>query len=407
MRPTRAARYHPGDEAFLVGAKEAMLAESTPRASWILYLMLMMVVAGGVWASMARVDEVARADARVVPDGREQVIASLEGGILRSMAVREGMLVEQGQELLQLDPTRFEAQQDEGRAKQVALQATIARLQAETSGQALAFPPEVQMAPEIVADETRAYNARRQGLDEAVEVNRRSLALLNRELEMSERLAAKGMLSDVEVMRLRRQANELTLQIEDRVNRFRQDASAELVRSRTELSELEEQMVARRDVVRRTTITSPVRGIVKNIRIATLGGVVQPGATIMELVPVSKGMLVEAKFKPGDMGFIHVGLPAEVKLAAYDYYTYGGIKGKIEYISPDALGDDKDRNTPQDTSFYRVLVRASESTLKAGGKPIAVAPGMTGTVEIRTGDRTVLDYLLKPMMKSREALRER
>ncbi|WP_374594006.1 HlyD family type I secretion periplasmic adaptor subunit [Aquabacterium sp.] len=407
FRFSKGDQYFPGDERFLVGVKEAQLAEATPRATWALYLMFIVVLTACVWSAFAHVDEVARAEGRVVPDGREQVIASLEGGILRTMFVKEGMLVEVGQDLLQLDPTRFEAQQNEGHAKQIALKATIARLEAEAGNQPLVFPDEVTETPGVVESETQAYQARRQALDEAVGVSRRSLQLLNNELGMSERLAAKGMLSEVEVMRLRRQANDMTLQIQERINRFRQDATAELVKAQTELAGLEEQQIARRDVVRRTTIKSPVRGMVKNIRMGTLGGVVQPGAAILEIVPVGKRMLVEAKVKPADMGFIKIGLPAEVKLNAYDYYTYGGIKGVIEYISPDTLGDDKDKNTPQDTSYYRVLVRADQSTLQAGGKSIAVMPGMTASIEMRTGERTVLEYMLKPMMKSREAFRER
>jgi adhesin transport system membrane fusion protein len=258
----------------------------------------------------------------------------------------------------------------------------------------------------IVQGETDSYNARKQAMDEAVAVNRRSLALINRELAMSERMAAKGLMSEVEVMRSKRQANDLMLQIQERINRFRQDASTDLVRARSELAQIEEQMVVKQDVLRRTTLKSPVRGLVKSIKVGTLGGVVQAGVTIMEIVPIGPKVLVEARIKPADIGFVRVGLPVEVKLTAYEYYTYGGLKGVIEYLSPDALGEEA-KSAAQDTTYYRALIRSDVNTLHSKGKPLAVIPGMTATVESRTGERSVLQFLLRPVLKSQEAFRER
>ncbi|ATU65145.1 HlyD family type I secretion periplasmic adaptor subunit [Piscinibacter gummiphilus] len=395
-----------GDTRYLTQLRAAQIVEDTPRITWALYLMLTIVVTAIVWASIARVDEVTRADGRVVPDGREQVIASLEGGLLRELYVREGMQVQEGQELVQLDPTRFESQQNEGQAKRLALKGTVSRLSAEAMGRPLKFPPDVTESASIVAAETEAYGARKYALDAAVSANQRSVALLMKELGVSEAMAAKGLMSDVEVMRLRRQVNDLQLQSQERVNKFRQDASTELVRVQTELAQLDEQIAGRADVLRRTVLTSPVRGLVKNIRTNTIGGVVSPGAPIMEIVPLSSRVLVEARIKPKDIGFVRVGQAAEVKLAAYDYTTFGGVKGKIEYISPDALGE-ADKGVVSDQTYYRVLVRGERITLKQGGKPLSVLPGMTAVVEVRTGERSVLDFILRPMMKSREAFRER
>ena len=395
-----------GDARYLSQLRAAQIVEDTPRITWALYLMLIVVFTAISWSAIARVDEVTRADARVVPDGREQVIASLEGGLLRELYVREGMQVQEGQELVQLDPTRFEAQQNEGQAKRLALKGTVARLIAEASGRALKFPPDVIASTSIVVAETEAYGARKYALDAAVAANQRSVALVMRELGVSEAMSAKGLMSDVEVMRLRRQVNDLQLQSQERVNKFRQDASTELVRVQTELVLLDEQLAGRADVLRRTVLTSPVRGLVKNIRAVTIGGVISPGAPIMEIVPLSSRMLVEARVKPKDIGFVRVGQAVEVKLAAYDYTTYGGVKGKVEYISPDALGE-TDRGASPDQTYYRVLVRGERSTLKQGSKPLPVLPGMTGTVEVRTGERSVLDFMLRPMLKSREAFKER
>ena len=400
-------KFYKGDREFLSGVKEAQLAEATPGATWAIYLMLILVVGVLIWASVARVDEVTRAEGRVVPDGRDQIIASLEGGILGSLMVREGAIVEQGQALLQLDPTRVEAQQNEGQAKRLALKATLTRLEAESTGRPLKFPAELAEHAEVTEAEFEAYTARRQALEEAVGVTRRSLGLINSELAMAERMSSKGLMSEVEVMRLRRQANDMFLQIQERTNRFRQDASTELIKVRTDLAQLEEQMVVKRDVLRRTTLYSPVRGQVKNIKLCTVGGVVPAGATIMEIVPIGPRVLVEARIKPSDVGFVRVGSMAEVKLAAYDYYTYGGLKGKVEYLSPDALGEESKTAAGDNNLYYRALIRSEVSTLKAKGKPLSVMPGMTATIEIRTGERSVLQFLLKPVLKSQEAFRER
>ena len=405
-RESLAGEYFPGDEQFLSGIKEAHVVETAVKATWALYLMMTVVIVAGIWASLAKVDQIVKAEGRVVADGREQVISSLEGGLLGNMLVREGMLVEKGQDLLQLDPTRVEAQQNEGQAKRIALMATVARLQSEAMGKSLVFPPAVMADRSVVQGETESYEARRLALNEAVGVTRRSLGLLQRELRMSERLSASGLMSEVEVMRLQRQANDLNLQIQERVNRFRQDASAELVRARTELAQLEEQMVVKQDVLSRTTLKSPVRGLVKNIRIGTLGGVVQAGAPIMEIVPVGTRILVEARIKPADIGFIKKGLPVTVKLSAYDYFVYGGLEGVVDYISPDALAEEGKAASPEAT-YYRALIRADVSTLRQGGKPLSVLPGMVASVEMRTGERTVMQYILLPLMKSKEAFQER
>ncbi len=165
-------------------------------------------------------------------------------------------------------------------------------------------------------------------------------------------------------------------------------------------------MVVKQDALTRTTLKSPVRGLVKTIRIATLGGLVQAGAPIMEILPIGPRVLIEARIKPADIGFVRVGLPVTIKLNGFDYYIYGGLKGVIDYISPDALGEES-KAVSQDATYYRALIRSDSSTLHVGKKPISVMPGMTASVEVRTGERSVLQYLLLPLMKSQEAFRER
>jgi adhesin transport system membrane fusion protein len=399
-------RIERGDAAFMSSVNAAHVVERLPKVAWSLYLMAGAVLAALLWALLAQVEVITKADARVIPEAREQVIASLEGGLLRELLVHEGQAVEQGQELARLDPTRFEAQQEEGQAKRLAMKGTIARLQAEAGGLALHFPADVAASAGVVQAETDAFVARKRALDDSVGANARSIDLVNRELQVADAMASKGLLSDVEVMRLRRQVNDLRLQNQDRINRFRQDASTELLRLRSELAQLEEQQVVREDQLKRTVLRSPVRGLVKNIRVRTLGGVVAGGAPIMEIVPLGPRVLVEARVKPADIGFVRVGQGVEVKLSAYEYNIYGGVKGTVEYVSPDALGD-VEHASGADPSYYRVLIRADSSSLRAHGEPLPLVPGMTGSVEINTHQRNVLSFILTPMLKSREAFRER
>jgi adhesin transport system membrane fusion protein len=297
-----------------------------------------------------------------------------------------------------------EAQQAEGQTRRSALQATVIRLTAEVAGKAPEFPDELPAA--VVESEMDSYAARQRSLSEAVSAQQRSIALLGRELGVAESMSSKGLMSEVEVMRLKRQANELQLQVAERGNRFRQDAQAELVKARNELALLVEQMVVRDDAMRRSTLVSPVKGIVKVVRHHTPGGIVAPGATVMEVVPIADSVLIEARVQPADIGFVRVGQPVEIKLSAYEYTIFGALKGRVEVLSPDALGDPERAAQPGGT-WYRALVRADVAGLEHRGQLLPVMPGMAGSAEIRTGQRSVMRFLLTPMLKSGEAFRER
>jgi adhesin transport system membrane fusion protein len=392
------------DMPYVSPVNAAQVIEPAPAALWAVYLMLGAIVVALTWAGFAQVDIVAKANGRIVPDGREQVIASLEGGILRELLVREGQQVAEGQALAMLDPTRYEAQAAEGTSKKQSLQGTQARLQAEAAGRAIEFP---EGLPDAVVDgETESYEARQRALNQAVDTNRRSAKLLAHELGVAEGLSAKGLMSEVEVMRVRRQLNDLELQTQERINRYRQDAAAELVRVRNELALMEEQAVVRDDALRRTTLVSPVKGIVKTIRNSTVGGVIAPGAPIMELMPLGNRVLVEARVLAGDIGFVKVGHPVKVKLTAYDYALYGAMEGTVLSISPDAASD-PEKSTSAEGTWYRAIIKAERGTLKQFDKPVDLLPGMTANIEIRTGQRSVLGFLLRPLVKTQEAFRER
>ncbi len=396
----------PAEAQYLSELRAAQHLDDLPRGRWALWLMAALLATLVAWASLARVDRMAHVDARVIPDGREQSIASLEGGLLAELLVREGQPVRAGQPLARLDPTRFQAQQNEGVAKQLALQATIARLEAEASGGTPQFPAEVARNAALVRSETEAFQARRSALDGALAAIRRSAALFRRELQVAQDMSAQGLLSEVEVMRLQRQLNDQEMQGEERINRFRQDARTDLLRVRADLAQLMEQQEGRADVLRRTVLTSPVDGVVKNIRTATLGGVVAPGAAVMDIVPTGTQLLVEARVKPSEIGFLQVGQSAELTLNTYEPSIYGRLMGRVEHISPDALGD-PDR-VAGDNTYYRVLVRTDEAALRTPhGELLPVIPGMTGAVDIRTGERSVLSFLMRPLLRSTEAFRER
>jgi adhesin transport system membrane fusion protein len=392
-------------DRFLSAIAAAQVDEKLPKSTWVLYLMLAFVACFVAWAAWAEVDEITRADGRIVPDGKEQLIASLEPGLLGELMVKEGQTVKQGQALLRLDPTRMAAAQNEGELKSASMSATAARLRAEANGTPLKFPDSIRSAKALMAAETEAFESRRRLLDESVAGINRSVALVQRELEMARRMAAQGLMSDVEVMRLTRQTSELAQQRAERINRFRQEAASELVKVQNDLALLQEQRVVRDDQMQRTVLTSPVDGVVKSIKINTLGGVVASGAAIMEIAPMGGRLLIEARVKPRDVGFVAVGQKAEVKLAGYDYNVFGGLHGRVEFISPDALGD---ADKGAEATYYRTLVVSEKSTLKPRlGQALPLIPGMAASVEIKTGQRSVLSYLLRPMLKSREALRER
>ncbi|KVT14998.1 hemolysin secretion protein D [Burkholderia sp. MSMB1078WGS] len=397
-----------GDAAFMNDVQESLLTQKTPGSMLIMYVIGSVLVVGLIWAKIARVEEVTHGDGTIISKSREQVIQSLEGGILEQLDVREGDIVKKGQILAKIDPTRAETSYREAWSKQIGLKATIARLRAEAYGQLLDFPRDVKTVPAVVTQETQAYNARRKALDDSIAALEKSYSLSQNEISLAEPLAARGLLSEVELLRMRRQSNELRSQIVERRNRFQADANSELIKLELELAQTSETVVGRADVLQRTTVVAPVYGTVKNIRVNTIGGVIQPGEHIMEIVPLEDQLLVEARIKPADVAFLRPGLSAMVKITAYDFGIYGGLKGKVQHISPDTLKDDQKAAAGRpDATYYRVLVLTDSSALSAGGKILPIMPGMVATVDIRTGEKTILDYLLKPLFKMREAFRER
>jgi adhesin transport system membrane fusion protein len=379
----------------------------------LLRLMALVLLGGLLWAASFELDEITRGTGKVIPSSREQVIQSLDSGLLAQMLVHEGDSVVKGQVLLRIDDARAGPIYREAREKWLALSGQAARLQAEAYGIPLRFPAHVQGHVDIVKHETQAYRARKQALDEQMAAMQNSLAQMRAELDLISPLVTQGVMSQVELLRLERQQADLQASMAERRNRYLTEASNELVRVESELAQTRESTLAREDALRKTVIRAPMDGIVKNVQHTTLGAVIQSGQSILEIVPVQDEMVVEAYVKPSEVAFLKINQPAVVKLTAFDFNKYGGLDGVLEYISPDTLpGDGKARppGSPPvnlEEGHYRILVRITDTQLHRHGMDMHASPGMSALVEIKTGRKTVLEYLLRPVQALTQALRER
>ena len=389
----------------------ALQKEKHSGQFWVIILFFVFLIVFVVWAYNSPIEEVTRGQGNVIPSSREQVVQSLDPGIITEILVKEGDIVEKGQVLLKLDDTRSSAVLRESEAKVQNLEAMIARLKAEAYGTELDFPKNV--SNELRQRERAAYVARRRAVTDAVSSLTLSKAALDKEIAITAPMVAQGVVSEVELLRMRRQSSELTLQITERRNRYMADANNELVQAESELAQAKENMAMRADPVDRSQIRAPMRGIVKDIQINTVGGVVNVGQDIMQIVPLDDKLLVEAYIRPQDVAFIRPGLPAVVKISAYDYAIYGGLDGKVTLISPDTVSNSmqnraNDLKLDPNQVYYRILVQTTSNSLKdKNGKEMPIIPGMVATVDVKTGEKTVFQYLIKPITRMKQALSER
>ncbi|WP_369826800.1 HlyD family type I secretion periplasmic adaptor subunit [Pantoea sp. ICBG 1758] len=357
-----------------------------------------------IWAWFGVLDEVSTGTGKVIPSSREQVLQSLEGGILTELYVHEGDQVQAGEVVARLDPTRSQSSVGESAARYRAALAAASRLRAEVNDTRLTFPDELRGWPDLIAAETRLYNTKRAQLNDATKQFNASLALANRELAITQRLAKSGAASNVEVLRLQREKSDLELKLTDMRSQYYVQAREELAKASAEADSLAEVIKGREDTVTRLTIRAPMRGIVKNIKVSTVGGVVPPNGELMNIVPLNDRLLVEARLSPRDIAFIHPGQRAVVKISAYDYAIYGGLNGVVESISPDTIQDE----VKPEIYYYRVFIRTDNDYVQnKAGRRFSITPGMVSTVDIKTGEKTVMDYLVKPFNKAEEAMRER
>ena len=433
------------DPDFATDVRETILAQTPQGGRLIIWATLILLVIFIVWASFSELEEVTRGEGKVVPSSHVQIVQNLEGGIISEILINVGDKVKKDQLLLKMDPTRFSSSFEENRVKYLSDKAKAARLKAEATGSALVIPEDVlKERPDIAERERQLFQTRRMELGSSSEIKRqqinqrrqelkeleaklvelnRTYSLLQKEIGMIKPLVNKGAASDVEVLQLERQASQLEGEI-DRVRHaipaaqaklqesevalrelslsYRSKSSTESSEVLKELDESASSSLALKDRLDRTAVRSPVDGIVNRVMVKTVGGVVQPGMDLVEIVPMHGNLLIEAKIKPSDIAFLRPGQKATIKFTAYDYTVYGSLDAELESVGADSITDDKGN------SYFLVRLRTDKNYLGTAQHPLPIMPGMVTTVDILTGKKTVLSYILKPVLKARYmALRER
>lgn len=379
--------------------------ESRFTASSILWLIVASMAIFLIWSYFAVLDEVAIGEGKVTPASKGQIIQSLEGGILSELVVHEGDVVENGQKLATLDPALSRSSVEEAAQKIIALQARAARLRAEIENKSdIIFPPELADEKAVIERERQLFRTDVQAFHENVSQLSRQLRLAQQEIDIAMPLLKTGATNEVEILRLKQKAAELSTKLAATKGQYSVALKSDYATTMADLGPLLKVREGRADQLRRTVITSPTRGIVKDVRVNTIGGVIGPGGELMEIVPLDDQLLVEARLSPRDIAFIHPDQAATVKITAFEPSIYGTLAATVQNISPDTIEDQVDKRL----YYYRVYLLTKHAYLETkDGKRHAIMPGMVATAEIRTGQKTVLDYLIKPLNRAAEALRER
>lgn len=371
-------------------ARETVRYMSPRGGRLILWSIVLFILSFLVWTSVAEIDEVTRGQGKVIPSQQVQVLQSLEGGIISKILVHDGDIVNKGQLLIKLDETQLAASLREGETHCMEHRAKAARLEAEAERKPFVAPKNVLKGyPQFVKREYELYQARKKQFE-------RQEGSLKKELNMMRPLEKQGSVSELEILRLQRKLDELR-------DDYCTGAKKELNDLLAEISRLSENNQVLRNKLEHTSITSPLKGVVKRIMVNTIGGVIKPGEDLVEIVPLEDTLQVEARILPSDIAFIHPGQKVMVKFTAYDYAIYGGLDGTIENISADTIEDDNNKE-----SYYKIIVRTDKNQLGTNDSPLPIIPGMSVRVDILTGKKTILAYLLKPVLRAKEkALRER
>lgn len=378
---------------------DPMCSTAHPIYRPLLWVLITCIILTIIWAALAELDEVTRGEGRVIPYSRTQKIQSLEGGIIDSIVVKEGEVVKPGQLLVRLDRTHFLTSFQETSNQARALSATIARLDAEVLGKDnIDFGPDIAPTSQLAQAQLALFNSRREKLVESSRAIEQQIHLAQQQLTLITPLVSKHAVSQMEALKLRQDISTLKGRLIELKSTYAQDAYTELSQRKAELSAIEPIVLQRQDQLERTEIVSPVNGRVNTILINTRGGVIAPGEPIMEITPVEDTLFIEAKIKPRDVAFIVPGMPARVKITAYDYSIYGDLKGTVTQISADTI---EENSVHGKEFFYQVLIKTDGSELKRNGRALPIIPGMVAEVDIISGKRSVLNYLLRPLVKAR------
>jgi len=391
------------DIDFIADSRAAVIAKNTPLASMTLLTTSIILLFSVIWASVANLDEITVGSGKVVPSAQTQFIQNLEGGIVSKIFVKEGDMVKKGQVLAKLDDTIFAAQYREGYAKWLSLQATISRLVAQTENQnEITFSSEVLKNPGLIRRETDLFYSEVASVKDSLTNLRHTYKLAEDEYKIVAPLVNKGVISKVELLRLEREMSSIKEKVDGYEGEVRDHNYAELTKAQTDYDTITQTLSSLKDRMNRTTLVSPVNGIVNEIYVTTIGGILKSASPLMEVVPLNDQLQIEARIRPSDIGFISVGQKAKVKITAYDYSIYGDMAAKVTKIGATTNTDERGN------SYYEIILITDRNYLgnKKGNFPII--PGMTASVDIMTGKKSVMHYIMKPINRAKEkAMRER
>lgn len=382
------------------------LSDELRGSRWVLWATAIALSSFFLWANFSEIDQITRAPGSIIPSSNVQLIQSKDGGVLKKLPVSVGEIVDSGQIVAQFETTNAEADYQEAKAQVAALSAAMSRLTAELFGIDPEFSTFAEEFPHFVKSQKLLFERRQLAKSEEIANIDSILELVREEIQMNEPLIARGDVSKTEILRLQREEAELVAQRARVSNDYFQNAQAEYNETEEEFERISQLLIQRKAQLEGTTLTAPVKGIVKSIRLTTVGGVIRPGEDVLEIVPLEDDLLIEAKVAPQDIGFLKVGLDVSVKIEAFDYTIYGDLDGVLSYISADTLEENTQRG---DVPFYRIHVRTKGRKFSGSSDmDLQILPGMTATVEVKTGKNTVLSYLIKPIVKTlRESMGER
>jgi len=427
------------DYEFMNSLSAAVLQVTPSKLRVVLYFWLVAIIGAIIWANFAIIDEIVRGTGEIIPSGENQIIQNLEGGIVKNILVKEGQVVEKRQILVKIDNQKSKSSFNSNTIKADALEAKVIRLEAEANATKFKVSKALeQRIPIFVANEKSLYLTNQQKLsskvnslkeqfiqkkNELLEAKsklmhlKRALQMIHKEVRMTKPMVLRGVSSKVDFLKLQREENnaaqeydavkksiprlraaikEVASNIHEVNYLFSSEAKVKLNETLAELKALQVNSTALKDQVTRTIVRSPMKGIVQELFVHTIGGVIRPGANIVEIVPSDQTLLVQVKIKPSDIAFIYIGQKAKVKFSAYDFSIYGGLVGKVVYVSPDTIKDEKDK------VFYTIRIKTDKNYLERNNKHLKIIPGMTVNVDIMTGKKSVLDYILKPILKTKQ-----